>query len=147
MLVDEVFDAVEVLLLPPVGRDTTHGFGGFGEVRWFARVIVIQVLIGGKNAIIGHSGKRSGGVTGVSRREPIEGVRQVFADAEAKSALAGCNLPLADDVALGTDSCSVPARLVFGVPHVVVIVVNSHGEEVLGSSFDVEIHEMFRVPA
>ncbi len=71
----------------------------------------------------------------------------MFADAEAEAALAGRGGPGADDVAFRTGSYSVPARLVLGVPHVVVVVVDAHGEEVFCAGFGVEVHEVVGVPA
>jgi hypothetical protein len=71
----------------------------------------------------------------------------VLADAETETALAGGGGPRADDVAFGAGGSGVPARLVFGVPHVEVVVVNAHGEEIFCSGFDVEVHEVVGVPA
>ena len=71
----------------------------------------------------------------------------MLADAEAEAALAGGVLPDADDVAFGAGGDGVPARLILGVPHVVVVVVDAHGEEVFCAGFDVEIHEVIGVPA
>jgi hypothetical protein len=70
----------------------------------------------------------------------------VLTDAEAQAALAGGRGPGADDVAFGAGGDGVPARLVLGVPHVVVVVVDAHGEEVLCTRFDVKVHEVIGVP-
>ncbi len=70
----------------------------------------------------------------------------MLADAEAEAALAGGGGPGADDVAFGAGGRGVPAGLVFGVPHVEVVVVDSHGDEVLCAGFDVEVDEVIGVP-
>jgi hypothetical protein len=43
VLVDEVFDAAEVLELPAIGGDAAHGLCFFGEVGWLAGVVVIEI--------------------------------------------------------------------------------------------------------
>ncbi len=83
VLVDEVLDAVEVLELPAVGGYAAHVFGGFDEVGGHAGVVVVEVGVGGEGAVVGDSGEWAGGVGGVGGGEPVEGVGEVFADAEA----------------------------------------------------------------
>ena len=71
----------------------------------------------------------------------------MLADAEAEAAFAGGCGPLADDVAFGARGGGVPARLVLRVPHVEVVVMNTHREEVLCTGFNIKIHEVVGVPA
>jgi hypothetical protein len=108
---------------------------------------VVEVGVGGVRAVVRDSGERAGGVAEVRWGEPVVGVGEVLADTEAEAAFAGCRSPDADDVLLGAGGCGVPAWLVSGVPHVEVVVVDAHGEEVLCAGFDVEVHEVFGIPA
>ncbi len=148
MLVDEVFDAVEVLELPPGGGGAAHGVveDGVGEVGGHAGVGVVEVGEGGVLAVVGDVGVGALGVGEVRGGEPVEGVGEVFGDAEAEAALAGGGGPDADDIFAGAGGDGVPAGLVPGVPEVVAVVVDAHGEEVFGAGVLVEIHEVLGVP-
>ena len=70
----------------------------------------------------------------------------MLGDAEAQAAGAcGCG-PETDDVFVRAGRDGVPAGLVPGVPEVVVVVVDAHGEEVFCAGLLVEIHEVLGVP-
>jgi len=62
VLIDEIFDAAEVLQLPSVGRDAAHGLCGFGEVGGLAGVVVVEIGEGGVGAVVGDAGEWAGGV-------------------------------------------------------------------------------------
>ncbi len=141
VLVEEVFDAVEVLELPPGGSGAAHWVGedGVGEVGGHVGVGVVEVGEGGVLAVVGDVGVGALGVGEVRGGEPVEGVGEVLGDAEAEAALAGGGGPEADDIFVRAGGYGVPAGLVFGVPEVVVVVVDAHGEEVFGAGLLVEI--------
>src|ERR1700761_4700144 len=79
--------------------------------------------------------------------EPIVRVGEMFADSKAESTFASSRSPGSYDVALRSCRNRIPPGLMFRVPHVEVVVVDSHGEEVFCTGFDVEIHEVVGVPA
>ena len=79
--------------------------------------------------------------------QPIEAIGQMFADSKPETALACSLTPSAHNVFLGTRRSGVPSRLVFGVPHVEVVMVDAHADEVFGTGLLVQIHQVFRIPA
>src|SRR5258708_2240503 len=81
----------------------------------------------------------------VSHGEPVVAVGEMLADGELQTVLAGGGGEQADDVFLWAGGHGVPARLVSGVPQVEVVVVHSHGHEVFGAGFFVELDQMFGV--
>ena len=116
-----------------VRRDAAHGLRGLGEVGGLAGVVVIEV--GDRPGRCRRRGRRRGDRSCrqvCDGGEPVVGVGEMLADAEAEAALAGGLAPtVADDVLLGAGGHGVPARLVFGVPQVEVVVVDAHAKEVL----------------
>src|ERR1700679_1972242 len=112
MLVDQVFNAVEVLLLPIGGCYAPHRLRGFGKVGRHLRIAVVEVSIGRVGSVVGYSGQWALGVAGVRRREPVKAVGEVLAYAKAQSALAGSLLIETHNVAHRANGRGVPVRLV-----------------------------------
>jgi len=81
-----------------------------------------QIRIGGVVAIVGNAGVSPGFVAAMRRRPE-----------------------LAHDVPLDAAYRGVPARLVRGVPHIEVIVVDSHADEVFGPGFLIQRKQKNRV--
>ena len=63
----------------------------------------------------------------------------MFADGELEAVLAGRGSEEADDILLRAGGDGVPARLVFGVPEVEVVVVHAHRHEVSGAGLLVDL--------
>jgi hypothetical protein len=78
--------------------------------------------------------------------EPIEAVREMFADAELQSALTGGVPPCAHHVFARAGGSGIPARLILRIPHVEVIVMHSHAHKVFRARLYVQIHQVFRIP-
>ncbi len=79
-------------------------------------------------------------------RQPVKAVGKVFAHAEPQSTLARRLLVKADDIAHRPNRSRIPARLVLRVPHIVIVMVHAHADEVLGPGLHVQVHQMFRIP-
>ena len=80
-------------------------------------------------AVVGHAGERPSFVGALRGFVPEPGVGSVHAHAESQAVLARRPGPAADDVLFRTDCDRVP-RLMRAVPHVEIVVVIRHREEV-----------------
>ncbi len=133
MLVNEIFDAIEILLLPGVWSFATHGLGGEREVGGHSGIAVIEVGEGGVDAIVRNAGKRAFFVAAVGSGKPIEAVGKMLAHSKAQAAFASGIAPGGDDVAFWASCHGVPAGLILGIPHVEVIVMNAHAYKIFGA--------------
>ncbi len=106
---------------------------------------MVEILIFGVGAVVGHAGLRSGLVGPVAHLEPAEAGAQVLGDSEPQSALLGRLLPIADHVALGTHVHGVPL-VQLGVPEEEVVVVRAHADEILGPGLLVKLHQAIGIP-
>ncbi len=149
VLIEEVFDAVEVLELPPVGCDAAHGvvLDGLKEVGGHGGVVVIEVGEGGVLAVVGDVGVGTLGVGesggGANQSKELERCSET-PKRRPRARAAEAQRPTMS--LCGPESNRVPARLVLGVPEIVAVVVNAHGEEVFRAGALVEIHQVVGVP-
>lgn len=113
-VVDEVFDALEPLLLPPEGD---VGLVPLGPADAAPDLVGCDVEVGvrGIGSVVGNVGERASCVAAVAGREPFIGYPEMLGDAEAQALGAGGVAPESDDVFAGAHLCGVPA-LVAGVP-------------------------------
>src|ERR1700722_19528398 len=112
MLVDQVFNAVEVLLLP-IGRCyAAHSLCCFGKVGRHLRIAVVKVSIGRVGAVVGNASQWTLGVAGVRGGKPVKAVGEVLAYAKAQSSLARGLLIETHNVAHRANGGGIPVRLV-----------------------------------
>jgi hypothetical protein len=91
---------------------------------------------------LGSAGHGPGLVGTVRNRQPVIAVGEVFAHGELQPVLERGLVPQTDHILLRSGGGRVPARLVFGVPQVEVVVVHAHAHEVFGAGLLVELHQV-----
>ena len=91
---------------------------------------MVEVLVLGVRAVVGHACLGAGLVAAVAGLEPVEAGPQVLGDAEVQAVFLGRLLPIADHVALGAHVHGVPL-VELGVPEEEIVVVRAHADEVL----------------
>ena len=146
MLIHEILDAEQILLLPALRSHATHCLCGLREVWRLGGVAVIQVRECRVCAVIWNAGEFPAGIVQVRGSKPVETVGKMVADPKAQSTLSGGARPLSHDIAPGAGGYRIPARLMARVPQIVVVMMNSHAEEVLRSSTHIEVDQSIGVP-
>ncbi len=146
MLIHQVADAVEVLLLPPPHVDSIHRLGCLKKIGGHPLVVVIQIGVLRIRPVIRHAREGPRFVAHVRGRHPREAVGKMLAHAEAQSPFARRLLPHPDDVLLRTRRRRIPSRLILRIPHVEIIVMHAHADEILRASLRVQIHQMLGIP-
>src|ERR1035441_10173277 len=142
VVVDQVLYAQEVEALPGIGGHAAHRLSGDGLILGER---VVEIGVGRIGAIVGDAGERAGFIGAVTHGEPVVAIGEMLADSELQPVFPGSGGEQADDVLLGAGSDGVPARLVLGVPQVEVIVVHSHGHEVLGAGLFIKLDQVIGV--
>ena len=142
VLVDQVLHAEEVETLPGIGSLAAHGLRGD---RLVLGERVVEIGVGGIGAVVGDAGERAGLIGAVRDGQPVVAVGEMLADGELQAVLAGRGGEEADDILLRAGGDRVPARLVFGVPQVEVVVVDAHRHEVFRAGLLVELDQVVGV--
>ena len=107
--------------------------------------IDIEAEIFRVGTVIRHARQGAGTIRAVADGKPFVSDPQMIAHAELQAFFRGGLMPQTDNVFLRPHIHGIPL-VVFGIPHVEIVVVDAHGEEVFGAGLLVEVHEVFGVP-
>src|ERR1035437_7848617 len=146
VLIHQVLDPVEPFALPPIRSDVRASNTTPSRcLRSALGVVVIEIGVGGVVPVIRHAREGPRLVAAMRRGIPDETAREVFADSKAQPLLLRRRADGAHHVPLDAARRGVPARLVVGLPHVEVIVMHSHADEILGPGLLVQRHQRIRI--
>src|SRR6476469_4570751 len=98
VLIDQILYAIEILKLPGIGRIAAHRLGVLRKVRRHPLVAVIEIRIGGVDAVVWHSRVRSGFIASMRGRKPVEAIRKMLTNTEPQAAFARGIAPYANDI-------------------------------------------------